>query len=48
MLSSKTSNFLLVAGIIGFIVMTISQMLQGGDNQGTAESIAWAASNDDW
>ena len=48
MLYSKTSNLLLIAGIIGFIVMTISQMLQGGDNQGTAESVAWAASSDDW
>ena len=48
MLNSKTSNVLLIAGLIGFIVMTISQMLQGGDNQGTAESVAWAAKSDDW
>tara|TARA_B100001123_G_scaffold153077_1_gene177077 strand:- start:3358 stop:3972 length:615 start_codon:yes stop_codon:yes gene_type:complete len=48
MINSKTSGLMMAAGFTAFIVMTVSQFLQGGDNQGTAESLAWAASSDDW
>ena len=47
MINSKTSSLMLVAGFIAFILVTISQMLQGGES-GTAGSLAWAASSDDW
>ena len=48
MINSKTSGLMMAAGFTAFIVMTVSQFLQGGDNQGTSESLAWAASSDDW
>ncbi len=38
---------MLVAGFIAFILFIVSQMLQGGES-GTAGSLAWAASSDDW
>ena len=47
MINSKATNLMLIAGIIGFIVMTVSQMLQGSDG-GTAGAVAWAASSNDW
>ena len=47
MINSKTSSLMLVAGFIAFILFTVSQMLQGGES-GTAGSLAWAASSDDW
>ena len=47
MINSKTSSLMLVAGFVAFVVMTISQMLQG-NTDGTAGSLAWAASSDDW
>ena len=48
MINSKTSGLMMAAGFTAFIVMTVSQFLQGGDNQCTTESLAWAASSDDW
>ena len=47
MINSKASSLMLVAGFIAFILFTISQILQGGES-GTAGSLAWAASNNDW
>ena len=47
MTNSKTSSLMLVAGFIAFILFSVSQMLQGGES-GTAGSLAWAASSDDW
>lgn len=47
MLSSKAAGWMLVMGIIGFIIMTISQFVQG-DQDGTAGVIAWAATSSDW
>ena len=47
MINTKTSSLMLVAGFIAFILFTVSQMLQGGES-GTAGSLAWAASSDDW
>ena len=47
MINSKASSLMLVAGFIAFILFSVSQMLQGGES-GTAGSLAWAASSDDW
>ena len=47
MINSKTSSLMLGAGFIAFILFSVSQMLQGGES-GTAGSLAWAASSDDW
>ena len=47
MINSKSSGLMLAAGFVAFVVMTVSQMLQG-DTGGTAGALAWAASSDDW
>ena len=47
MINSKASSLMLVAGFLAFILFSVSQFLQGGES-GTAGSLAWAASNDDW
>ena len=47
MLSSKAIGCMLPAGIIGFGVMFITQFMQG-DQGGTAGTVVWAASSNDW
>ena len=47
MLSSKSTGWMLIMGIIAFVVMFISQTMQG-DTDGTAGAVAWAASSNDW
>lgn len=47
MLSSKATGWMLVMGIVGFVIMTVSQFVQG-DQDGTAGVVAWAATNSDW
>ena len=38
---------MLAVGFVAYILFSVSQMLQGGET-GTAGSLAWAASNNDW
>ena len=47
MLSSKAIGWMLPAGILGFVVMFITQFMQG-DQGGTAGTVVWAASSNDW
>ena len=47
MISSKAMGWMLIMGIIAFAIMTLSWAIQGNQN-GTAETVAWAAASSDW
>ena len=47
MISSKAMGWMRIMGIIAFAIMTLSWAIQGNQN-GTAETVAWAAASSDW
>ena len=47
MVSSKSTGWMLIMGLVGFVVFFISTAIQG-DQGGTAGVVAWASTNNDW
>ena len=47
MITSKAMGWMLIMGIISFLIVMLSWFIQGNQN-GTAETVAWAVASSDW